>query len=53
MDTAPLRDAYRPLPDAADTDTDTDTDTSSAPPPGEWDADQVLAPSREPLPTTG
>jgi hypothetical protein len=38
MDTAPLRDAYRALLDAADT-----VDAGAAPPPGEWNADQILA----------
>jgi hypothetical protein len=39
MDTTPLRDAYRALLDAAGT----VADDSPGPPPGEWNADQVLA----------
>jgi hypothetical protein len=39
MDTAPLRDAYRALLDAADT----VAAEAATPPAGEWDADQVLA----------
>jgi hypothetical protein len=39
VDTAPLRDAYRALLDAADT----VADGACAPPAGEWDADRVLA----------
>jgi hypothetical protein len=38
MDTAPLRDAYRTLLEAADT-----VDTGATPGPGEWNADQILA----------
>ncbi|GAA4629938.1 hypothetical protein GCM10023196_053300 [Actinoallomurus vinaceus] len=41
MDTAPLRDAYRGLLDAAVTVADSG-DTSPVPPPGEWNADQIL-----------
>jgi hypothetical protein len=40
MDTAPLRDAYRALLDAAATVADAD---ATAPPAGEWNADQILA----------
>ncbi|GGT84556.1 hypothetical protein [Actinomadura citrea] len=39
MDTAPLRDAYRALLDAAAGVADTDP----VPPPGEWNAEQILA----------
>ena len=39
MDTAPLRDAYRALLDAAAT----VGDTNPVPPAGEWNADQILA----------
>ncbi|MFF7753450.1 hypothetical protein ACFZCP_30425 [Streptomyces sp. NPDC007971] len=42
MDTAPLRDAYRALLDAAAT-VDGSGGTSPAPPAGEWNADQILA----------
>ncbi|NUW42193.1 hypothetical protein [Nonomuraea rhodomycinica] len=42
MDTAPLRDAYRALLDAAATVAGSG-DPSPGPPPGEWDADQILA----------
>lgn len=42
MDTTPLRDAYRALLDAAGTVAEFG-DTTPAPPPGEWDADQILA----------
>lgn len=42
MDTNPLRDAYRALLDAAATVAD-HGDTIPPPPPGEWDADQILA----------
>lgn len=42
MDTTPLRDAYRALLDAAATVADSG-DTSPVPPPGEWNADQILA----------
>jgi hypothetical protein len=42
LDTAPLRDAYRALLDAAATVADAG-DTIPAPPPGEWNADQILA----------
>jgi len=42
MDTVPLRDAYRALLDAAATVADAG-DTIPAPPPGEWNADQILA----------
>jgi hypothetical protein len=42
MDTAPLRDAYRALLDAAATVADSG-DTSPVPPSGEWNADQILA----------
>ncbi|MCL6674214.1 MULTISPECIES: hypothetical protein [Streptomyces] len=41
MDTAPLRDAYRALLDAAATVADSG-DTSPVPPAGEWNADQIL-----------
>ncbi|WP_240929846.1 hypothetical protein [Streptomyces coryli] len=41
MDTTPLQDAYRALLDAAAT--VAAADTSPVPPPGEWDADQILA----------
>lgn len=41
MDTAPLRDAYRALLDAAAT--VADADDPQVVPPGEWDADQILA----------
>jgi len=41
MDTTPLRDAYRELIDAAVAVADAGPGTP--PPPGEWDADQVLA----------
>ncbi|MGW3099598.1 hypothetical protein ACWDCC_39830 [Streptomyces sp. NPDC001102] len=41
MDTAPLRDAYRALLDAAATVADSG-DTSPLPPTGEWNADQIL-----------
>ncbi|WP_433186862.1 hypothetical protein [Actinoallomurus sp. CA-150999] len=41
MDTAPLRDAYRALLDAAAT--VADSGTSPVPPAGEWNADQILA----------
>jgi hypothetical protein len=42
LDTAPLRDAYRALLDAATAVAGSD-DPSSVPPAGEWNADQVLA----------
>jgi hypothetical protein len=42
MDASQLRDAYGALLDAAITVLDSD-DTSPAPPPGEWDATQILA----------
>jgi hypothetical protein len=42
MDTTPLRHAYRALLDAAATVADLG-DTSPVPPPGEWNADQILA----------
>ncbi|GAA2265903.1 hypothetical protein GCM10010149_02560 [Nonomuraea roseoviolacea subsp. roseoviolacea] len=42
MDTIPLRDAYRALLDAAATVAGSG-DPSPGPPPGEWDADQILA----------
>ncbi|MEV0575184.1 hypothetical protein [Streptomyces sp. NPDC050392] len=42
MDTAPLRDAYRALLNAAATVAESG-DTSPAPPAGEWNADQILA----------
>lgn len=42
MDTAPLRDAYRALLDAAATVADADG-PSPVPPAGEWNADQILA----------
>ncbi|MGV9778758.1 hypothetical protein [Streptosporangium sp. NPDC003464] len=42
LDTAPLRNAYRALLDAAATMADSG-DTSPAPPAGEWNADQILA----------
>jgi hypothetical protein len=42
MDTSPLRDAYRALLDAAATVTGTGA-ASPGPPPGEWNADQILA----------
>jgi hypothetical protein len=42
MATAPLRDAYRALLDAAATVADSG-DTSPVPPTGEWNADQILA----------
>jgi hypothetical protein len=42
MDTAPLRDAYRALLDAAAAVADSG-DTSPVPPVGEWNADQILA----------
>lgn len=42
MDTAPLRDAYRSLLDAAATVADAGG-AVPAPPPGEWDADRILA----------
>ena len=42
MDTTPLRDAYRTLLKAAATVADSG-DKSSVPPPGEWNADQILA----------
>ena len=42
MDTTPLRDAYRLLLDAAATVADSG-DPSPVPPPGEWNADQILA----------
>src|ERR671930_2550413 len=42
MDTTPLRDAYRALLDAAATVADSD-DTIPDPPPGGWNADQILA----------
>ncbi|MBN6053895.1 hypothetical protein JYK22_18280, partial [Nonomuraea sp. RK-328] len=42
MDTTPLRDAYRALLDAAVTVAGSG-DPSPGPPPGEWDADQILA----------
>jgi hypothetical protein len=42
MDTAPLRDAYRALLNAAATVADSG-DTTPATPPGEWNADQILA----------
>ncbi|MFC6085444.1 hypothetical protein [Sphaerisporangium aureirubrum] len=42
MDTAPLRDAYRALLDAAATVAGS-RGTTRVPPPGEWDADQILA----------
>jgi hypothetical protein len=41
MDTAPLRDAYRALLDAAAT--VADSDETSRPPAGEWNAEQILA----------
>jgi hypothetical protein len=41
MDTAPLRDAYRALLNAAAT--VADSDTIPSPPAGEWNADQILA----------
>jgi hypothetical protein len=41
MDSTPLREAYRTLLDAAAT--VASADTSIAPPPGEWNADQILA----------
>lgn len=43
MDTAPLRDAYRALLDAAATVTDVAVPPPTTPPPGEWDAEQILA----------
>lgn len=42
MDTAPLRDAYRALLDAAAAVADAGP-AVQAPPPGEWDADRILA----------
>jgi hypothetical protein len=42
MDTTPLRDAYRALLDAAATVADSG-ETTPTPPPGEWNADQILA----------
>ena len=42
MDTAPLRDAYRALLDAAATVADAG-DATPAPPAGEWNANQILA----------
>ena len=42
LDTAPLRDAYRALLDAAAVVVGSD-DPSPVPPAGEWNADQVLA----------
>ncbi|WP_436792086.1 hypothetical protein [Yinghuangia sp. YIM S10712] len=42
MDTTPLRDAYRALLDAAATVADAG-DAGPGPPPGEWNADQILA----------
>jgi hypothetical protein len=42
LDTAPLRDAYRALLDAAATVADSG-DPSPIPPAGEWNADQILA----------
>lgn len=42
MDTAPLRDAYRTLLDAAATVAQAGG-THATPPPGEWNADQILA----------
>lgn len=42
MDTAPLRDAYRVLLDAASAVADSG-DESPVPPPGEWNAEQILA----------
>ena len=42
MDTAPLRDAYRALLDAAATVAGS-SDASPVPPAGEWNADQILA----------
>jgi hypothetical protein len=42
MDTAPLRDAYRALLNAAATVADSGN-TTPAPPAGEWNADQILA----------
>jgi hypothetical protein len=42
MDTAPLRDAYRALLEAAATVADADG-PDPAPPAGEWNADQILA----------
>jgi hypothetical protein len=42
LDTAPLRDAYRVLLDAAATVADSG-DPSPVPPAGEWNADQILA----------
>ena len=42
MDTAPLRDAYRALLDAAATVADSGG-TSPVPPAGEWNAEQILA----------
>ncbi|GAA1852283.1 DinB family protein [Actinomadura bangladeshensis] len=41
LDTAPLQDAYRELLDAAAT--VAGSDPGPVPPPGEWDADQILA----------
>jgi hypothetical protein len=41
MDTAPLRDAYRALLDAAAT--VAESGETTAPPAGEWNADQILA----------
>ncbi|MFB4296152.1 hypothetical protein [Actinomadura sp. NTSP31] len=41
MDTTPLRDAHQALLDAAATVADTAPD--AVPPPGEWNADQILA----------
>jgi len=42
LDTTSLRGAYRALLDAAATVADS-VDTGSVPPPGEWNADQILA----------
>lgn len=42
LDTAPLRDAYRALLDAAVTVAEAG-DAVTTPPPGEWNADQILA----------
>lgn len=41
MDTTPLHDAYRALLDAATT--VAEADPAPVPPPGEWDADRILA----------
>lgn len=42
MDTAPLRDAYRSLLDAATT-VEKSGCSTAVPPPGEWNSDQILA----------